>query len=132
MKAETAVLERFRLIFEEELGISQRARWHLQRRRLYVKWAADRVDKELHEAWRSAASVAPPKPARQLHKTPCPGRFRLRKPQKSHETWAKTRLRVDRRPVADSPNACNMHVRGVYTATRYVVTPPTHPTPRVK
>eukprot|EP00435_Cladocopium_sp_Y103_P028462 s4052_g7.t1 len=40
-------------------GISKRARWHLQRRRLYVKWAADRVDKELHCAWRSVLPLSP-------------------------------------------------------------------------
>ena len=38
---------------------SKRARWHLQRRRLYVKWAADRVDKELHCAWRSVLPSSP-------------------------------------------------------------------------
>lgn len=40
-------------------GFSKRARWHLQRRRLYVKWAADRVDKELHCAWRSVLPLSP-------------------------------------------------------------------------
>ena len=40
-------------------GLSKRARWHLQRRRLYVKWAADRVDKELHCAWRSVLPLSP-------------------------------------------------------------------------
>mmetsp|Transcript_64676 Transcript_64676/g.79145 ORF Transcript_64676/g.79145 Transcript_64676/m.79145 type:complete len:239 (+) Transcript_64676:16-732(+) len=40
-------------------GFSKRAKWHLQRRRLYVKWAADRVDKELHCAWRSVLPLSP-------------------------------------------------------------------------
>ena len=40
-------------------NFSKRARWHLQRRRLYVKWAADRVDKELHGAWRSVLPLSP-------------------------------------------------------------------------
>ncbi|CAK9062327.1 unnamed protein product [Durusdinium trenchii] len=40
-------------------NFSKKARWHLQRRRLYVKWAADRVDKELHCAWRSVLPLSP-------------------------------------------------------------------------
>jgi len=40
-----------------QLGKSMR--WHMQRRRLYVKWAADRVDEKLDYAWRAVVPMRP-------------------------------------------------------------------------
>eukprot|EP00441_Pelagodinium_beii_P017218 CAMPEP_0197659996 /NCGR_PEP_ID=MMETSP1338-20131121/49989_1 /TAXON_ID=43686 ORGANISM="Pelagodinium beii, Strain RCC1491" /NCGR_SAMPLE_ID=MMETSP1338 /ASSEMBLY_ACC=CAM_ASM_000754 /LENGTH=167 /DNA_ID=CAMNT_0043237215 /DNA_START=249 /DNA_END=752 /DNA_ORIENTATION=- len=39
--------------------VTKRFRWHLQRRRLYAKWAADGVDKQLAKAWRVMVPLTP-------------------------------------------------------------------------
>ncbi|CAJ1364185.1 unnamed protein product [Effrenium voratum] len=56
-----SMLQKLSLVHSQKAALC--LRWHLQRRRLYVKWATERLDKELQGAWRV---LLPPSPRQEI------------------------------------------------------------------